>query len=68
MVDENSWLTETLESIEAPHWDSMYMWQEKEDMGPYDCYLSLEEWRNVLTPLLRSSGDEDSRILITVRL
>ena len=50
--DTESWITETSESIEAPHWDSMYKWQEKEKMDPYDCYINLKEWKDVLYGLL----------------
>jgi len=54
-MDENAWLNETSESIEAPHWDSLYKWQEKEKMDPYDCYINLKEWKDVLYPLLPKS-------------
>ena len=54
-TNDTSWMTDTPESIEAPHWDSLYKWQEKEKMDPYDCYINLKEWKDVLYPLLPTS-------------
>jgi len=49
------WLENDDGFIEAEHWESLYKWQEEEgDMKTYDCYISLNEWKDVLLPMIPS--------------